>query len=151
MTEPHRIGPVDHVPRDQSTEEVRIHATRQIVSRGDRTEGARIVVESCGVVQSRCLRRLLAKSTHPLDRIVEPPRRSESHGGIVVGKRRELSRIRRFVEREENQRQARVMSELVQQWLQVARELRRDGNVRAIVGAEAREHTRVMIAQRTRV
>ena len=66
----------------------------------------------------------------------------------MPGDRRKLARIGRLVEREENQRQSRVVAVFVQQRLQTPRVINLNGNVAAFVETEALENQRVVIAVR---
>ena len=82
---------------------------------------------------------------------MEPPGRAELHGGIVARQGRELPRICGLVEREEHEREPRVIPKGVEQRLQIARELRRDRQIGALVRSEAREDVLVMVAERSGV
>ena len=66
----------------------------------------------------------------------------------MTRQRRKLSGIAGLVEREENQRQPRVVAEAVEQGTKVARVICRHGNVRAFVHAEALEQRAVVVAVR---
>src|SRR5262245_21303252 len=117
--------------RDEASEKVRVDATREIVARGNRAERACVVVEARGVVDPGGLRDLLAVARHAIDRIVEPPRGAESHGWVVTREWRELPRVRRLVEREEQQREPRIVAVRLEQRTKVARVLGLDRNVSA--------------------
>ena len=82
---------------------------------------------------------------------MEPPRRPEPHGRVVPGQRRQLARVRALVEREEHEREPRVVAVRGEQRAQVARVLGGDRDVGARVGPEARRHARVVVAERARV
>src|SRR5689334_2413575 len=125
--------------RNEAPEEVRVDASREIVSRGDGAEGARVVVEPRRVVDARRLRRELTVARHPLDGIVEPPGRAEAYGRIVTGERRQLTRVCRLVQREQHEGEARIVPVRVEQRVKVSRVLGRDGNVGSFVGTKAGE------------
>src|ERR1044071_7976324 len=119
--------------RDETSEVVSIDASRQIVSGRNRAERARIVGEAGGVVDAGGLCRFAAEAQHSLDRIVEPPRRTQEHRGIMPGERRQLAAVRRLVEREHDKAKARVVPIIVEQMSQIARELSGNWNVSAPV------------------
>ena len=87
----------------------------------------------------------------PFEAVVEPPRRPEPQRGVVAGQRRQLPRVGRLVEREHDQREARVVAEPLEQRPQVPRELRRDRDVGAHVGPEPLEERAVVVAERADV
>ena len=87
---------------------------------GNRQKRPRIVVESNGVVEPRRLRRLLAKTPHPLRAVVKPPRRPQPQARIVPRQRRQFPAVCRLIQREQNDRQSRLVSKPVQQRLQRA-------------------------------
>src|SRR6266566_7980265 len=145
---PPRVALVDDVARHQAAEIVGIDAPRQIVPRRDRAERARVVVEAGCLVDRRRFGRPLAEAPHAFHRIVEPPRGAEAHRGVVPRKRRELAAVRRFVQREQDEREPRIVAVTLEQRAQIARELRRHRNVAAHVGTEALEDLAVVVAQR---
>ena len=91
---------------DQAGEERAVDPPRDVVPRGDRQEGAGVVVEADGVVEARGLGRLLAEAAHAFGAVVEPPGRAELAGRVVAGQRRQLARVGGLVEREEDDREA---------------------------------------------
>ena len=108
----------------QVGEQVGVDAPGEVVTRGDRAEGARVVVEAGGVVDARGLRRADGGSAS-CPRSLSwnhqgGPRRTR---GVVAGERRQLARVGRFVEREQQEAEARVVAVRVEQRLQVARVL----------------------------
>ena len=127
------------VARDQAGEVVRVDPARQVVARGDRAEGAGVVVEAGGVVDPRRLRRHLAVAGHALDGVVEPPRRPEAQRGVVARQRRQLPRVGGLVEGEENQPEARVVPIGDEQVAQVPRVLGGDRDVAAFVRPKRRK------------
>src|SRR3546814_16171936 len=52
----------------QLSEKAAVDAPRDIVTRGDRQESARIVVEADAVIETRGIGHLVPKPAHPLDR-----------------------------------------------------------------------------------
>ena len=142
---------LDDVPRDQVPEKIRVHAARQIVASRDGAEGPSVVVEARGLVDPRRLGGALAEPHHAEHGIVEPPRRSEPHRRIVARERGQLAAVRRLVQREQHERQSRVVAVRVEQRAQVARELRRDGDVSPTVGAELLGERPIVIPERPRV
>src|SRR5262245_64484127 len=139
------------MPGDEPRQKVCVDTSRQIVSGGNRAKRARVVVETCGIVDPGSLRDLLAVPRHAVDRIVEPPRRTESHGWIMTSEWRELARVRRLVERKQEQREPRIVSIRLEQRTEIARVFGLKRNVGALVGPEALEDGRVVIAQRAGV
>ena len=137
--------------RHEAREEVRVGAAGQIVARGDRAERARVVVEAGGLVDPRGLRGVLSKAPHALQGVVKPPGRAEAHGGIMPGEGRQLPAVGGLVEREDHERESRIVAVRVQQGSEVARELGRDRDVSASIGAELLEQRAVVIPQRARV
>ena len=70
---------------------------------------AGVVVEAGGVVEAGRLGGALAKEAHSLGAVEEPPGRPEAQRRVVARERRELARVGRLVEREEDdQRQVRA-------------------------------------------
>src|SRR2546423_1153075 len=137
------------MPRDETGKVVRVDAAGEIVPSGDRAESARVVSESCGVLDARRLRRLLAKSHHSLDRVMKPPRRAEQHRRIMTGQRGKLTTVGRLVQREHDEPKALVIAVGLEQWAQIARKLRRNGNVATAVGAITAMNPFIVIAQRS--
>src|SRR5436853_5293121 len=72
-----RIVHLDDVPRDEPREVVRVHAPRQVVPCRNGAESPCVVIEAGGLVDTRRLGGALAETRHPLEPIVEPPRRPE--------------------------------------------------------------------------
>jgi len=66
----------------------------------------------------------------------------------VAGERGELARVSRLVEGEQDQGQARLVAEPVEQRLEAADVVGRDRDVGALVAAEPGEHGGVVVAQR---
>ena len=94
--QPRRLHPrrVD-VPRPASRE-MRIHAARHVVPRGNRQKRARIVVESHRVVEAGSFRDRFAESLHALRAVVEPPGRAQPQARIMPGQRREFAAVGRI-------------------------------------------------------
>src|SRR5215469_671916 len=99
----------------QPSQKRAIDATCDVVARGNREEGPRVVVKPDSIVEAGCLGDLLAKAHHPLRRVVEPPSRTEFQRRIVTGQRSQLTGVGRLVQRKENEGQTRVVSVLVEQ------------------------------------
>src|SRR5450759_1800932 len=106
---------LDLVLGNKLGKETAVHPPRHIVTRGDRKEGARVVVEADGVVEACRLRRLLAKPLHALGAVVEPPWRAQPENRIVPCQRRELARIRRLIQREKNDGQIALVAEAIEE------------------------------------
>src|SRR4051812_41270781 len=85
-----------------------VYASRNVMPRRDREEGARVIVKSDGVVETGSLRHALAIPSHALRTVVKPPCRAELQRRVVSGERRKLPAVGAFVEGEDNQRQSRV-------------------------------------------
>ena len=125
---------------DQPGEEGAVDPPGDVVPRRDRQEGAGVVVEADGVVEARRLGRHLAEAAHALRAVVEPPGRAQLQARIMAGERRQLARIGALVEGEEDDRQARLVAEPVEQRLQRLDIIgaRRDvGALVAAIGARA--------------
>jgi len=118
---------------------------------GDGAEGAGVVVEACGVVNTRRLHDLIEVTRHAVETVVEPPRRTKFERGIMTCQCGKFAGVGGFIEREKNQSEMWVISILVQQWKQVARVFSLDGNICAFVQAKFLEDDVVVIAERTRV
>ena len=69
----------------------------------------------------------------------------------MTGQRCQLARINRFVEREENDREIGIVAVPGQQRLQRMHEIGAAGHVGTLVAPEAREHRRIVVAERTGV
>ena len=69
----------------------------------------------------------------------------------MARERRELARVRRLIEREQNQREAWVVPVRVEQGTKVARELRHHRDVTARIRPEPLGYHAVVITERTRV
>ena len=82
-----------------------------------------------------------AKPAHAGDRVEEPPGRAEPQRGIMAGERGEFARIGGLVEREQDDRQALLVAEAVEQRLQRAHVVGRRRNVGALVAAELCEQS----------
>src|SRR5205807_2133788 len=123
----------------------------QIVASGNRAEGTGVIVEASGVVDPRRLRRPLTEPRHAFDGVVEPPGRTELYRRVMSCQWRKLTRIRGFVEREEHQREVRVVAELVEQRAQIPRVLRGHGDVGALVSPKLLEDHTVVVAERAGV
>src|SRR5262245_5356292 len=77
-----------------------------------------IVVEADGVVEACRLCRHLAEATHAFRTVMEPPGRAEFQRRIDAGERREFARIARLVKGKENDGQAGLEADCVEQRLQ---------------------------------
>src|SRR3954452_10490053 len=115
--------------------------------RWNRKECARVVVEANGVVEAGRFRRHLAESPHAFGRIVEPPGGAELQARIMAGKRRELARVSAFIEGKQDDRQARVISEAIEQWLQGSDVVRSLWNVGALIASKRLVQPAVMVAK----
>src|SRR3546814_536904 len=82
----------------QLSEKAAVDAPRDIVTRGDRQESARIVVEADAVIETRGLGHLVPKPAHPFGTVVEPPGGAELQRRIMARERREFARIARLVQ-----------------------------------------------------
>src|SRR5437773_4837797 len=124
----------------ESAQIIRVESSRQVVPSRNGAEGARVIVEAYRVVDPRGFGGLLAKPRHAFDGIVEPPGWSQTDGRIVSGERRQLARIGRLVEREQDQSKARVVAVRVEQLGQISRVFRGNRDVAALVWSEAVGH-----------
>src|SRR3546814_18237291 len=88
----------------QLSEKAAVDAPRDIVTRGDRQESARIVVEADAVIEPRGLGHLVPKPAHPFGAVVEPPGGAELQRRIMARARREFARIARLVPGAEDER-----------------------------------------------
>src|ERR1700733_11158330 len=95
---------------DPPGEERTVRAASDVMPRRYREKGARIVVETHGVVESGRLGDLLTVSAHAFGAIEEPPGRANLERRVVARKRRELARVGRLVESEDDEREARVVA-----------------------------------------
>src|SRR4030095_16432642 len=93
----------DPVLRHQPREEAAIDPPRGVMARRNRPEGTRVAVEADRIVEPGSLRRLLAKAQHALGAVVKPPGRPELEDRVMTGERRQLARVRRLVQREQDQ------------------------------------------------
>jgi hypothetical protein len=114
----------------QAREERAVDAARDVMTRRDRHEGTRVVVEADRVVEARSLGSLLAETHHAFGAVVEPPRRPELECRVVPGEWRELARVAAFVECENDDRQRRVIAEPIEQRAQRADVVGGGGNIR---------------------
>ncbi len=83
--------------------------------------------------------------------VVEPPGRAQAQRRVVPGERCELAAVGGLIQREQDDRELRLVAEPIQQRLQRLHVLRRLRNIRADIAAELREQRRVVIAERARV
>src|SRR5882672_1037063 len=132
---------------DASREEPACDAPPDVVTRRNRQECARVVVETRGVREARGLDGLLEEAQHALEAVVEPPWRSESQRRVTAGERREFARIARLVEREQDDREVARVAYVVEQRLQCLDVVRAHRNVGALVAAERAEQRRIVIAE----
>ena len=146
-----RLVLVEPVLGDELGQKPAVDAPRHVVPCGDREIGARVVVEADGVVEAGGLRRELAEAAHAAGAVEEPPGRPEPQARIVAGERRELAAVGALVEREQDQREVRLVAEAIEQRLQRAHIVGAGRNVGAHVAAEALEERRVVIAEGARM
>src|SRR5437879_2495421 len=137
--------------RDESGQKPAIDTARGIMARGDREQGACIVVESHGVVKARRLGRLLAEAAHALRTIVKPPGRTEFERGIVASERRELTCIGGLIEREDNDRETALVAIAVEQRCEGCNVVRRLRDVGPFVQTELCKERRIVVTPRTRM
>src|SRR5690606_23659867 len=83
-----RLILVEPVIGHQFGQEIAVDAPRHVVARGDRAEGAGVVVEADRVVEAGRLRGKLAKAVHAFGAVEKPPGRPKPQGRIMPGKRR---------------------------------------------------------------
>src|SRR5690242_13539830 len=139
------------MPRNQTAEEVRVHAARQVVSRWNRAKRARGVGKARRLVDPRRLRGPLPEPRHAGHRIVKPPRRPEPDGRIVTGEWSQLAAVGGLVQGEEHEGEPGIVAVGVQEGSQIARELGRYRDVATLVGTEPVEHYAVVVPQRAGV
>src|SRR5438093_5195025 len=80
---------------------------------------------------------------------MKPPGRTEFETRIMACEGGELARVAAFVEREDNQTKARVVTERIEERLQGADVIGAGGNIGALVAAVIVEQPLVMVAERT--
>ncbi len=78
---------------------------------------------------------------------MEPPRRPDLQRRIVPGERSQFARVGRLVEREQDARELRRITDAGEQRPQRVHVVRAHRNVGALVAAEALEHRRIVIAE----
>src|ERR1700683_4586970 len=94
---------VESVLGDPRGEEPAVHATRDVMPRGDREEGSRVDVETYGVVDPGGLRDMSPGVLHPFRAVEKPPRRAELERRVVAREGGKLARVRGLVQGEHNQ------------------------------------------------
>src|SRR5690349_1330056 len=102
----------------EAGEEGAVDPAGDVVPRRDRKEGAGIVVEADGIEKAGSLGGHLAEAPHPFRAVVEPPGRAELQARIMAGQRRELAGVDALVQREQDDREARLVAEAIEQRLQ---------------------------------
>src|ERR1700679_2494560 len=120
----------------EAGEEGAVDSAGYVVAGGDGEEGARVVVEADGVVETGGLRGFLAEAHHSLGRILKPPGGAELERGIVAGERSKLAGVGRFVEGEEDEGETGVVAVSVEQRTERADVLGGRGHVGALVAAK---------------
>src|SRR6185437_10504823 len=89
----HRLVLAEAVLDDRRGEESARDAAPHVVARRDRQERARVVVESDGVREAGGFDRLLEKPQHPLEAVVEPPRRLPGDAAVSRAEDRKSTRL----------------------------------------------------------
>jgi hypothetical protein len=102
---------------DQAGEEGAVDAAGNVMARRDGEESASVVVEAYRVVEAGGLGGLLAKTHHALWGVMEPPRGSKFECGVMSGERSQFPGEGGFVEGEEDEGQALIISIAIQQRL----------------------------------
>src|SRR3984885_2008188 len=100
---------------DHARQERAIDSARHIVPSGYRKKRPGVVIETDRVVEAGSLRRTFAKPHHPFRTVMKPPCRTQPQAGIVSGKRSQFAAVSRFVESEQNDREAWLVAETIQQ------------------------------------
>src|SRR6516225_7754729 len=137
--------------RHQLCEIGTIDSPSHIVPRRNRQEGTRIVIEPHGVVKTRCLCCLFAETHHAFRAVLEPPCWPKPQAWIVPRQRRKFAAVRRFIEREKDNRQLPFIAHSIEQWSQRVDEIDRPGNVRTHVAAKPLMNRPIMIPYTSRV
>ena len=140
---------INDLPLQKAGDPVGVDAAGQVVPNGDGGIGPRVIVEARGVVETAGLRDQFSEAHHAVPAVEEPPRRPQTHGRVVAREGCQFPREGRFVQHEDDQAEARLAAEAVEQRLQVARELGRNRDVRAHVRSVVLENRPVVVAQRT--
>src|SRR6185503_18295419 len=118
---------------------------------GNREEGAGVVVETGGVVEACGFRRHLSEAAHAFRGIVEPPGRTQLEAGVMARERRQLARICTFIEREEDDREFRLVTEAIEQGLQRTDIVGPLRDIAALVAPEALMKPAVVVPERSRM
>src|SRR5690349_6284552 len=95
----------------QTGEERTVHPARYIVSRGNRQECTRVIVETDRVVKAGRLRGLFPAAHHSFGAVMEPPRGTELQHRVMSRQRREFTAVSRLVQRKQTDREARFVPE----------------------------------------
>ena len=82
----------------------------EVMACRQRRERARVVDEAGQVADAGRLDDAVEETVDAERAVVEPPRTSEQDGGVVAGERGELAAVRALVQREEDQRETRVVA-----------------------------------------
>src|SRR5512143_1187335 len=86
-----RIGHIDDVTGNQSSQPVGGGAPPDIMPRRDGTKGARVIVEAGSVVETRCLDDLIEVASHAVQAVEKPPGRTQLQRRVMPCQRRELA------------------------------------------------------------
>src|SRR5882724_5390701 len=90
---------------DQLRQKRAIHTPRHIMACRNREEGAGIVVETHGVVETGRFGYALPETRHSLRTVVKPPGRPEPQARIVSGQGSQFATVGRLIQRKKNDRQ----------------------------------------------
>ena len=103
---------------NEAREKCAIDPARHVVAGRYGRKGAGVVIEADGVVEAGRLGGHLAETAHALRAVVEPPGRPELQRRVDAGQRRQLARVARFVQREDDDGEVALGADAVEQRLQ---------------------------------
>ncbi len=146
-----RVCFVQAVLGDEAGQEAGVDPPRHVVPGRNRQQGPGVVVESHQVGEPGGLHDLVVEPPHALWAVVEPPRGPEPQGRVVAGHGCQLTPIGRLVQGVDDDSQAGLVAEPVEQRLERGDEVGRLGHVCADVASEAGGEERVVIAPGTDV
>src|ERR1700693_4691354 len=82
---------------------------------GYRKKRPGVVIETDRIVEAGGLRCIFTKPHHPFRTVMEPPRWTQPEAGTVACKRSQFAAVSRCVESEQNDSEAWLVSETIQQ------------------------------------
>src|SRR5690606_440458 len=140
-----RLGFRDAVLGNEPRQKGAIDAAGDIMARRNRKKGARVVVEAYGVVEAGRFRCLLTEAHEPFRAVVEPPCRPELERWIMSSERCQLTTVSALIEREDDDREGRIVAEAVEQRVQRTNIVGRHRNIGTDVRAKALEQRGIVV------